>query len=365
MNKKRNKLNWFLLILFLLLLFILRLASVVQPRFVSGTKIRVTGVLHQEPKRIGGLQKFTLAGIKITIWKYPEFHYGDRLVITGIVKNNTLEFPEISKGESKRQGLAWIYELRRKIEEVYRRSLPEPQASLLSGIVLGTKSGMPDDFYDSLRKTGTLHVVVASGMNVSILAGTLVSFLLLFISRRLAVILSFILIWFYVVLAGAEAPVIRAGIMGTLAFLAQGLGREEDAWRGLGLAAVILLFLNPQNLFDLGFQLSFAATFGILLQSNKLCLFFGPGFSRLLQRLPRQIRSDFSQTLGAQIVTLPIIILNFGYYSVFSPLVNLLVVPILPWIMRLGLLVAVGGQIFAWLTLPLLTYFVWIVKLFS
>lgn len=315
--------------------------------------------MRQEPKISGGLQKFSLVGIEIKTWKYPEYHYGDKLKVMGIVKENSLEFPEIREKETEKDKgiLFWIHNLRTRIEKTYRKTLPEPQASLLAGIVLGSKSGIPKDFYESLRQTGTLHVVVASGMNVSILAGTLVSFLLLFISRRKAVILSFILIWFYVVLAGAEAPVIRAGIMGTLAFLAQGLGREEDAWRGLGLAAVILLFLNPQNLFDLGFQLSFAATFGIL--------FFGPVFSRLFSRLPKQIRSDISQTLGAQIVTLPIIILNFGYYSIFSPLVNLLVVPTLPWIMRLGLLVAVGGQIFAWLTLPFLTYFVWIVKLFS
>ncbi|MFZ5366540.1 MAG: ComEC/Rec2 family competence protein [Patescibacteria group bacterium] len=358
-NQQKSKLNWFLFLVFLSLLFLLRLGTFLKPQFVSGTKIKITGTLHQEPKRTGGLQRFSLAGIKITTWRYLEYHYGDRLEAVGIVKENNLELPEIKKEErrAERGVLFWIYRLRQKIEEIYRRTLPEPQASLLSGVVLGSKSGMPADFYEALRKTGTLHVVVASGMNVSILAGTLVSFLILFISRKKAVILSSILIWFYVLLAGGEAPVVRAGIMGTLAFLAQGLGREEDAWRGLGLAAGILLFLNPLNITDLGFQLSFSATFGIL--------FFGPLFSRLFARLPKQIRSDLSQTLAAQIVTLPIIILNFGYYSALSPLVNVLVVFVLPWIMRLGILVAVGGQIFAWLTLPFLTYFVWVVKLFS
>lgn len=352
--------SWFLLSVFFVLLFTLRLVTFNQPQFLSGTKIKITGTLHQEPRIVGNLQKFSLVGIEIKTWKYPEYHYGDKLLVTGVIKENSLEFPEIETEEERRRKgevLVWINRLRLKIESTYRRTLPEPQASLLSGIVLGSKSGMPYDFYQALRQTGTLHVVVASGMNVSILAGTLISFLVLFISRRIAVILSFILIWFYVVLAGAEIPVIRAGIMGTLTFLAQGLGREEDAWRGLGLAAGILLFQNPQNLFDLGFQLSFAATFGIL--------FFGPTFSRLFSGVPKQIRFDLSQTLGAQIVTLPIIVLNFGYYSPLSPLVNFLVVSILPWIMRLGLLVAFGGQIFAWLTLPFLTYFVWIVKLFS
>ena len=88
-------------------------------------------------------------------------------------------------------------------------------------------------------------------------------------------------------------------------------------------------------------------------------------FSKLFNRLPNQVSSDLSQTLAAQIATLPIIIFNFGYYSPLSVVVNVLAVWVLPWIMRLGLLVAVGGKIFAWLTLPFLTYFVWVVKLFA
>jgi len=357
MNGKFNRLLFTLLLIFL---FFWRFITFSRWEFPSGTKIRMEGVLREEPKTSGGLQKFKLQGITVTTWRYPEYHYGDKVVATGIVKNGRLDFPEIEKKEVGRA--KWgigktIYGLREKIEKMYRRLLPEPQASLLSGIVLGSKAGMPKDFYESLRKTGTLHVVVASGMNIAILAGTSLSFWLLFVSRRWAVILSLILIWFYVFLAGGEAPVVRAGIMGTLAFLAQGLGRERDAWRAFGAAALILLFHNPENVFDLGFQLSFCATFGIL--------FFGPLFGKLFNRLPNQVSSDLSQTLAAQITTLPIIIFNFGYYSPFSLVVNVLAVWVLPWIMRLGLLVAIGGQVFAWLTLPLLTYFVWIVKLFG
>jgi len=357
MNGKFNRL---LFILFLIFLFFWRFRTFPRWEFPSGTKIRMEGVLREEPKIFGGLQKFKLQSITVTTWRYPEYHYGDKIVVTGIVKDGRLEFPEIENkeaGRAKGEVGTMIYELKRKIEEVYRRTLPEPQASLLSGIVLGSKAGMPKDFYESLRKTGTLHVVVASGMNITILAGTSLSFWLLFVSRRWAVILSLILIWFYVFLAGGEAPVVRAGIMGTLAFLAQGLGRERDAWRAFGAAALVLLFYNPENIFDLGFQLSFCATFGIL--------FFGSMFSKLFNRLPNQVSSDLSQTLAAQIATLPIIIFNFGYYSPLSVLVNVLAVWVLPWIMRLGLLVAVGGKIFAWLTLPLLTYFVWVVKLFA
>jgi len=356
---------WIFLFLFLIFLFFWRFLNLPKANFSPGQRIKIEATLRQEPKITGNLQKFSLAGIEITTFRFPEFHYGERLEVEGVVeKKNFLEFPEIRKIGEEKTILGLVYRLRRKIEGIYRQSLPEPYSSLLSGIVLGIKSEMPSSFYNSLQKTGTLHVVVASGMNVSILAGTLVSFLILFLRRQIAVFLSFILIWFYVFLAGAEIPILRAGIMGSLAFLAQGLGREEDAWRAFGLSALFLLFLNPLSIFDLGFQLSFGATFGIL--------FFGSFFSRLFSRLPNQIRSDFSQTLAAQITTLPIILLNFGYYSPFSPLVNVLIAWVLPWIMRLGMVIASFGliffflgRIFAFLTFPFLAYFVFIIKLFS
>lgn len=361
-----KKRNWYLLIVFLTLIFILRLATLSRPHFLSGTKMKITAALAEEPKIIGQTQAFSLLGIKIKTWKYPQYHYGDRLVVMGTIKENTLEFPgvELSKSESKKGLFFWISNLRRKIEEVYRKSLPEPQASLLSGIVLGSKAGIPGDFYKSLQKTGTLHAVVASGMNVTIIASTLLPFFLWFCSRRLAVVLVFFGIWFYVLLSGAEIPIVRAGIMGTLVFLAQGLGKEVDAWRGLGLAAVILLLINPLSLFDLGFQLSFAATGGIL--------FFGPKISKFLKRLPKQIQPDITQTLAAQIAVLPLLLFNFGQYSPWSVPANLLVVTILSLVMKLGAVIAIAGLIFlplgqiaAWLAWPLLTYFVRVVELFG
>jgi competence protein ComEC len=215
---------------------------------------------------------------------------------------------------------------------------------------------MPKDFYNNLRQTGTIHMMVASGMNVTIVGMTTLSLALLFLSRKIAVMLSLILIWFYVLLAGGEAPVVRAGIMGSLVFLAQIAGREADAWRGLILAAGILLFLNPLSFFDLGFQLSFAATAGILL--------FTPWFNSHLSRFPNQIKIDLSQTMGAQIATMPIILLNFGYYSSLSPLANVLIVSTLPWIMRLGLLGVLFWPIL-YLTLPLLTYVVKVIEWFG
>lgn len=362
-----NRKSWFLLACLLFFAFFWRWQTLDRPSFDSGTKIKVISTLREEPKIVGQSQRFTLSGIEIKTWRYPEFHYGDRLEALGLVKDgDLLEYPEISltPEAQEKDWRFWLLSLRRRIEGIFRRVLPEPQASLLSGIVLGSKAGMPGEFYQSLRDSGTLHIVVASGMNVTIIAATLIDFFILFFSRRLAIGFAFVGIWFYVLLAGAEAPVLRAGVMGTLAFLAQGLGREADAWRGLTLAAALMLFLNPLSLFDLGFQLSFVSTGGIL--------FFGPKISRILVKVPKQLATDFSQTLGAQMATFPLIFITFGDYSPFSLPANLAIVFMIPWIMRLGGIAAILGLIFlplgylfGWLVFIPLTYFVNVVSFFS
>ncbi|MDP3954803.1 MAG: ComEC/Rec2 family competence protein [bacterium] len=359
--------NYIFLILFLALVFALRLGTYPRPYFSSGTKIKITSTLHEEPKISGQTQVFSVQGLKVRTWRESEIHFGDRIELVGVVKEGgMIEKVETLKILTKDEGSlrGRIFNFRSHLETLYRRFFPEPQASLLSGIVLGSKQAMPKDFYNNLQKTGTLHIVVASGMNVAIIGSTLLSFFMIFFRRPLALVISFLGIWGYVLLAGAEIPVVRAGMMASLAFMAQGLGREDDGWRGLGVAAIILLLIDPLAILELSFQLSFAATMGII--------YFGPKLSKLLSRLPKQIVPDLSQTLGAQIATMPIILFNFGQYSPLSPLTNILVAWNLSIIMKLGAIVAIFGliwapigQLVAWILWPLLTYFVKVVELFS
>jgi competence protein ComEC len=340
---------------FLIIAF--RYLAIPAIQYRNGEKLKISASLRVEPRRTGNLQKFDLMGVKIVTWAYPEYHYGDRIEAIGVIKNQELAFPEITVIGGKKSSLgSFLLSWRTRFEAVYQKTLPEPQSSLLSGIVLGSKSSLPPGLYLAFQKTGIMHIVVASGMNVTIIAGTMISFLLLFLSRRLAVVVSCVLIWFYVGLAGAEAPIVRAGIMATLTFLALFLGREAEAWRILGITGFIMLFLDPMLLFDLGFQLSFMATFGIV--------FFSPLFNSWFERVPPLIRNDLGQTLGAQIATLPIIVLSFGGYSWISPVVNLLIVSTLPVIMRLGL-IGLAVPVVLWLTYPFLTYIIKVVEMFS
>jgi len=372
--------NWLLTALFLNLLFFLRWKTLpTLPDFKPGQEIKIVAFLREEPKIIGSSQRFSLAGIEVKTYRFPDYHYNDYLIVIGtpkkgVTKTWSLEFPQISKTENlQKTGIehkifASISAWRQKIEKVYRFSLPEPQASLMAGIVLGSKSGFPQDFYQALRQTGTLHVVVASGMNISLLGGALVPFLVLFLRRKLALALAFLGIWFYVLLAGGEAPVIRAGIMGSLAFLGVGLGREKDAVRGLIFAGLLMLFINPNYLFDLGFQLSFAATVGILFVYPKIKA-WEPG--RRFFSLPL-FGDELAVTLAAQLLTLPIMVFSLGWFNPISPLVNAIVLWTIPWLMGIGalgglfgLLSRTLGQLFCLTAYPLLTYFIEMVKLFS
>jgi len=323
-----------LLFLLVLLLFFLRLQTKPKNKISSGQKIRITATLSKEPKFTSGRQIFSLEGIVIFAFRYPEFHLGDRLVVEGIYVEEGLVNPQIEKVGEEKNLFSFLGKVSRNIENVFRMSLPQPQASLLSGLVLGRKTELPADFYAYLIKTGTVHVVVASGMNVAMFAGFLLSLLLNWISRRHAIIITILGIWFYVFLVGFEAPIVRAGIMGTIAFTASVLGRFKNAWRSLVVTVVLMLFINPAWTQDLSFQLSFASTLGILV--------LGPEIKKKI-RIPL-IGDDLATTLAATIATLPFSLFVFGRFFLLSPLVNGLVLWVVP-------LATAGGMIFGFLGL--------------
>ena len=371
---------WLSAVFVFFLLWLYRFQAVLPKNLQEGQKIRITATLREEPQAYSNSQRFTLAGIKIRTERFPEYHWGDSLVVTGevkVVQRNRffreywLDWPEISylplfprfSPIIPASLFSPVFSLKSRLVSIYRVSLPEPHASLLAGIVLGEKSALPSAFWRALKKTGTLHIVVASGSNITFLAGFLMGILPLLFSRRLAYIVTSALIWFYVVLAGAEVPIFRAGIMGTIAFFGMSLGKMREAIRGLLIAATALLLIRPLSLFNLGFQLSFAATLGIIM--------FGSRNWGVLEKLPKGLVESLKTTLSAQVFTAPIIILAFGAFPLLSPLANILVYWTIPPIMGLGaaagILGLLGeslGKMFCLLVYPLLEYFVRVVEFF-
>lgn len=196
---------------------------------------------------------------------------------------------------------------------------------------------------NSFRRTGTSHILAASGYNVSVVVGWTMLVLGKWLHRRLAIGLGLASIVVYVFLAGATAAVVRAGIMATAAWLGQLWGREADAFWLLGLAIWAMLMVNPGYLSDIGWQLSVAATLGIL--------WFKPA-------------GDLWTTLAAQVTTLPLILHHFGNLSPIAPVANVLLLWLVPPIMQISALGLVIGPatLLAW---PLLKLMTWSVTVLS
>lgn len=259
--------------------------------------------------------------------------------------------------------IEFLDSLRKLITATVRESLPEPQASLLLGMILGIKGGFPSDFYEALRVTGTLHVVVVSGYNITVLINALGKGLT-FLNLKIRFLFIVLGIFLFVSLVGFEPPVIRAAIMGSIALLATVLGRQKDALRAFLLAGIVMLLINPQWILDLSFQLSFLATLGLITIFPVIDRFI-PGRGALL-------REDLVTTLAAQIPVWPLIAFKFRQVSLLSPIANTLVLWVVPLATVLGLVVTTLAifvrQLGYLIMLPvnlLLTYFIQIVRWFS
>jgi len=304
-----------------------------KPNYHEGDYLKLSGKIMSEPRYTHSSQTFFLLSLKVILPRLPQLNYGDYVVVEGIYKDNGLINSRLVIHKKTN-----LFSLRKKILDFYQKNLPPNHSALVSGIVLGSKQTITPSFYQSLKRSGTIHVVVASGMNVTLVAGFLVSALITVLPRKRAVIISIIGIWIYVLLAGLEPPLIRAGIMGTIAFSAQALGRVYSAVRGLLISGIIMLIISPAWLTDLGFILSFVATLSLMLFESKI--------SRLIRFTPEILRQGLSTSLAAQIGVAPIIYLSFGQFNPLSPITNALILWTVPHITIIGSLAGVVGLIF-------------------
>ena len=240
--------------------------------------------------------------------------------------------------------------------------LPSPQAEILSGILLGQNKSLPGKVKLALRDTSTIHIVVASGQNLSMVAGFILALSPL-IKRKSAIILSFLTVIGYICLTGFQVPILRAAIMFTLASTAQFFGRQRDGVWVLIMTGGLMLLVNPAWITNLSFQLSFLATIGVIVVAPILLRFF--------KKIPI-ISQDLSVSLGAQLMVTPIIAQNFHQFSIVGLLANLFVLWTISFIMILGtimLLLSYVSQFLASVVAlsvsVLLTYFLYIVEFFA
>lgn len=263
----------------------------------------------------------------------------------------------------KEEGIQLFQPLRTSLSQTIDRILPYPQSALLAGIILGNQSSLPFYFKKQLQITSTIHIVVVSGQNLTILAGFVMSLVSL-IGRRKTISLTIFVIIFYSLITGFGVPVVRAAVMAGLAYTGNLLGKEGTGWWILFITGGVMLLYQPNWLLNISFQLSFLATFGVIVVA--------PIFGEVMKKIPKLLREDFAVTLAAQLMVLPIIAYNFNQISLAGLLANSLVLWSVPLVMisgfvamLLGLVNQLLGQIVGLIPGILLTYFIYIVQLFS
>ncbi len=254
------------------------------------------------------------------------------------------------------------------------RLYPDPEASLLAGILLGIEANIPAPVEAAFEATGTSHIIAISGFNFAVLSGLLTKLFTRTLGKRRGALAAGLGIAFYTLLAGAGAGVVRAALLAGLSLLARQFGRRQDGLNSLAFIAAVMALANPNVLWDVGFQLSFMATLGLILYATPL----QEGFIRLASRrlspqAARRLAGPVSEylllTLAAQLTTLPVILYHFQRLSLASFLVNPLILPVQPPLLPLGgasllagLLFQPAGQLLAWLCWPLVAYTIRLVE---
>lgn len=231
--------------------------------------------------------------------------------------------------------------------------LPEPHAGLLAGILFGAKQSLSRSLSDALIATGTLHIVALSGANISILTSLVDATLLHVVSRRIANVLTIMIIIGFMLFVGPTPSVVRAGIMGSITLFAVSLGRQRWSLYAWCLAVVSMLVYRPAWLGELSFQLSAGATLGIILFGAQ-----APAVGLSGSRHPiaafvwRSLKEELRLTLAAQVFTIPLILFSFHRVSFIAPLANILIAPVVPLLTGVGLIAVLAGWVWVPLGMP-------------
>lgn len=336
---------------------------------------------------IDGKPVFSDTLLLVKLPHFPRLYYGDRIKFEGETKKpgkiedfdygkylkrylifGTIDHPKNIHTLESRLGakdklVKSLYLVSSQFEDSLNRVLPEPHASLASGILLGIKRNIPEGLSEELNSVGLTHIVALSGYNITIIILIVSEILMLSLGRKQVFFISLALILAFVVMTGASSSVVRASIFSLMILFGRTIGRRGDQTNLMLLAALIMTLQNPYILAnDLGFQLSFTAFAGLI--------YISPIISKIIEmtrirEIPDGIKLPLRETLSAQLAVAPLILTNFGRISLIAPLANLFVLWILPLVMALifitgvlGIIVYPLGKIGAVLLWPCLEYII-------
>lgn len=375
--------------------------------FIGSTSVTVHGTVSNEPRVSGRSRTFTVDASGVSrndgnTWQPAHgqlyvrttgtttediygANYGDSIELSGKLSPPSptdepgtfasMAFPRIQvESSGGNPFLAWLYGLRVTFATTITRVLPQSAAALLIAILLGLRTPALVPLETAFNVTGTAHLIAPSGFKVTILAGLIAQSTQKLYPKRgrrrlpneqrwqrwTSTLFTVFCIACYTILSGAGAASIRAGIMGSLLVFAPQIKRSYNVYTALALSALLMSLLDPFVLWDVGFQLSFLGTLGIVLLT--------PYFQRLflpLERIPlgHTLKDMIAVTLAAQLATLPINMISFQNISFIAPLANMLTVPLLEILLIVGVLLCITGSLFfpcaiviGWLAWPLLWY---------
>ena len=306
-----------------------------------------------------------------------DFSYKDYLARQGVYSYMPYAAAELVAHDQGSDFLSRVYAFKSRGVDLIYSYLPDPEASLLAGIVLGVESGIPEHVDEDFTRTGTTHIIAISGFNITIVAGLFAMLFGRIFGPRRGAVVALVAITVYTVMVGADAPVVRAAIMGGLSLFGGQIGRRQHGLNSLAFTAGLMAAFNPNLLWDVGFQLSFTATLGLVLYAEPWTQAFEGWLGRWLtaekaQKVAAPVSEYFLLTLAAQLTTLPILAYHFQRLSLVSLPANLVILPAQPPVMILGgaavLLGAVFaplGQLVAYLVWPFLAYTIRVVAWFA
>lgn len=226
-------------------------------------------------------------------------------------------------------------DFRRHMASAISKVFREPDASLVNAMLLAERGTLPERLSMQFRATGVSHIIAISGLNITILAGSIYAFLLLWpIRPSWRIALALLMLWSYVIVIGAPSSAARAASFWTLALFGFSLKRLTNLPTILMLSAAVMGTTNPGAVLDVGWQLSFAAVIGIF-----LAVFIAP--TERLWRLPPWLKPPVSAMIisaGATLATWPLVVFYFGTFATVSIAANLLIVSAVPLLMFMSLL---------------------------
>jgi len=316
-----------------------------------------------EVESVNGLKITGLALVRIQTEK--DYQYGDRLFVKGTIKRpglpNDTSRRSLSRAKSRTNFnykqylenqdifaiinaseknvtllshnyrvnpvIRFAYFIREKLKNQFLEKMPLESGAFLRAILLGDRSELPKKLNESFRNSGTMHILAISGLNVALIAAAfLYLFRLLRLKRKISYIITMLLLIFLMILTGSSASVVRATIMCIVFLAGLLLGRPADIYNSLGIAAFFILIINPKDIFNIGFQLSFIAVLSMAYLTPKLMQLVKKDWNYYVRKyLLEPIAVSISATLG----TFPFILYYFRMATPIAIISNIFIVPLM------------------------------------